>query len=97
MKTSITLLALALTSTAAAAENSGFRECAAWDTFCKSPAQIVATKCRLGVPVKHDQCRALDIPVHYMIRGGGSLVEGLPVTSLKTDHSTDHVLTNYIN
>ena len=54
--------------------------CQSWDTFCKSPKQIVATKCRLGVPVKHEQCKELKVPMRYMIRGGGSLVEGLPVT-----------------
>ena len=56
------------------------RECESWDTFCKSPEQITATKCRLGVPVKHEQCEKLNIPKHYMIRGGGSLVEALPCT-----------------
>ncbi len=61
----------------------GYRVCESWDTFCKSPSQIVATKCRLGVPVKHEQCEALNIPKHYMVRGGGSLVEGLPVTELE--------------
>ena len=58
-----------------------YRVCAEWDAFCKSPEQIVATKCRLGVPVKWDQCKSLGIPTRYMIRGGGSLVDGLPCTN----------------
>ncbi|PCJ88576.1 MAG: hypothetical protein COA54_02330 [Thiotrichaceae bacterium] len=96
MKTSILILAITLIPATASADNNGFRQCAAWDTFCKSPAQIVATKCRLGVPVKHEQCEALGIPGRYMIRGGGSLVEGLPVTTQDTDQSTDQVLADYI-
>jgi len=58
----------------------GYRDCESWDTFCKSPEQIVATKCRLGVPVKWGYCEELNIPKRYLIRGGGSLVEALPVT-----------------
>lgn len=71
------IMALMLPVTALA-DNSCYRVCADWDTFCKSPQQIVATKCRLGVPVKHEQCESLNIPTRYMIRGGGSLVDGLP-------------------
>lgn len=72
------IIALTLVSSFAYADN--LRVCESWDTFCKSPKQIVATKCRLGVPVKWEQCEALNIPSHYMIRGGGSLVEGLPTS-----------------
>lgn len=61
----------------------GYRICATWDTFCKSPKQIVATKCRLGVPVKHEECRQLGISYRYLVRGGGSLVDGLPVSKKK--------------
>lgn len=94
MKTSIIIIAAALAASSAYAEESNtcYRTCAAWDTFCKSPAQIVATKCRLGVPVKHGQCEALGIPSHYMVRGGGSLVEGMPCTSLKLNITTDAVI-----
>ena len=74
----------------------GFRTCASWDTFCKNPAQIVATKCRLGVPVKHDQCDSLGIPKHYQIRGGGSLVSGLPYSETE-GHSTESILKEYIS
>ena len=59
-----------------------YRVCETWDTFCKSPKQIVATKCRLGVPVKHEQCKALGISTRYLIRGGGSLVDGMPCSEI---------------
>lgn len=58
----------------------GYRECESWDTFCKSPEQIVATKCRLGIPVKWEYCEIVGISKRYLIRGGGSLVEALPYT-----------------
>ena len=54
------------------------KECADWDTFCKSPKQVVATKCRLGVPVYHDQCEAVGIDKGWYLRGNGSLVEAMP-------------------
>jgi len=60
-----------------------YRECEDWDTFCKSPEQIVATKCRLGIPVKQEYCQVLNIPNRYLIRGSGSLVEALPCTDEK--------------
>ena len=60
-----------------------YRVCETWDTFCKSPEQIVATKCRLGVPVYHEACSALGIPKHYTIRGGGDLVQPMPCTNEK--------------
>ena len=98
-KAIIAIVLIAASSTAATAqpkETTCFRTCASWDTFCKSPAQIVATKCRLGVPVKHGQCELLGLPSHYMVRGGGSLVEGMPCTAVETNKSTEKLLENYI-
>jgi hypothetical protein len=60
----------------------GYKVCATWDTFCKSPEQIVATKCRLGVQVKKEQCAALGINPNFYFFSNSSL-EGLPVTTLK--------------
>ena len=67
----------------ALADGDCYRVCESWDTFCKSPKQIVATKCRLGVPVYHEQCKALGISSRYLVRGGGSLVEGMPCSADK--------------
>lgn len=79
---------LLLITFSAYGESNCYRKCAEWDTFCKSPKQIVATKCRLGVPVKHEQCKILSIPSHYLVRGGGSFVDGLPCSynKLVTDN-----------
>ena len=98
-KAIIAIVLMAASSTAATAqpkETTCFRTCASWDTFCKSPAQIVATKCRLGVPVKQGQCAMLSIRSHYMVRGGGSLVEGMPCTAIKTKKGTEKLLEKYI-
>lgn len=57
--------------------------CQAWDTFCKSPKQIIATKCRLGVPVYHSACDALGVDKRLYLRGHGSLVDPLPCTAIE--------------
>ncbi len=93
MKKSLFII-LALFAAQTQAADTGYRQCAGWDTFCKNPAQIVATKCRLGVPVKHSQCKQLGIPSHYMVRGGGSLVTGLPYTE-NNGTNTKTVLDKY--
>ena len=62
-----------------------FTACESWDTFCKSPLQIVATKCRLGVPVNDEQCMALGVDTRFSIAGQ---VEGLPCSADKAGTST---------
>jgi len=74
--------------------DSCYRECAAWDTFCKSPPQIVATKCRLGVPVYNETCAALGIDNPY-VNFRYSLVEGLPCSSIE-GRPTKQVITDYL-
>ncbi len=76
------------------AQAQGFRDCASWDTFCKSPPQIVATKCRLGVPVNQLTCDSLGYG-DYSRRNGG-LVVGLPVSEMELNKTTDEILSIYI-
>ena len=64
-----------------------YKTCASWDTFCKNPAQIVATKCRLGVPVYHEQCKALG-QSNRDTYVDAPLQEGLPVSSQATGKDT---------
>ena len=71
-----------------------YRECAAWDTFCKSPPQIVATKCRLGVPVYNETCAALGIDNPY-VNFRYSLVDGLPC-STNEGRSTTAIINDYL-
>ena len=72
----------------------GFRDCATWDTFCKSAPQIVATKCRLGVPVEQSTCDLLGYG-HYSTMSGG-LVPGLPVSELEFGVTTNEILKDYL-
>ncbi len=72
----------------------GIKPCASWDTFCKSPPQIVATKCRLGVPVNQVTCDSLGYG-DYSRRNGG-LVVGLPVSEMELNKTTDEILNDYI-
>ncbi len=96
MKIKLAILLLATLPVTVSAQDSCMRTCASWDTFCKSPPQIMATKCRLGVPVKHGQCEQLGIPAHYMVRGGGSLVEGFPCTTNETGKSAAAIIKPYL-
>ena len=80
MKANLIIL-ISLFSTAVYSDGQCIKECEAWDTFCKSPKQVITTKCRLGVPVYHEQCKELGISSRYLVRGGGSLVDGLPCTT----------------
>ena len=70
-----------------------YRQCATWDTFCKTPPQIVATKCRLGVPVYWETCAALGYPQTDWKRAA-SLRPGLPNTELAGVKTRD-VLRHY--
>lgn len=76
------------------AGDSCYRQCEPWDTFCKSPAQIVATKCRLGVPVHAEACAALGIKNPY-VNFRYSLVDALPCTALEGRPTLD-VIAEYL-
>lgn len=71
-----------------------FGHCATWDTFCKLPPEIVATKCRLGVPVEQSTCDLLGYGRYSQMNGG--LVSGLPVSELEYGISTDEILKDYL-
>ena len=83
------LLIIALFSGLAVAD--GYRQCEKWDSMCKNSAEIVATKCRIGVPVFHDQCDALKIPGFHNANHH-SLSEGLPVTAAERSETTLDIL-----
>ena len=49
-------------------------------TLLNTPAELVASKCRLGVPIQKAQCVAVGI---HPSRVKGGQLEGLPVSALK--------------